>query len=128
LSVVIDTSAWIEWFSDTPVSIRLAQVWPISDDIIVPTLVLLELSKWLLRLKQPAEHSTALINRLRESRVSGLDEEIALSAADLCHRHRLATADGVIYATAMVTGSSLLTIDAHFKGLPGVTYLPKRAG
>lgn len=54
-----------------------------------------------------------------------LDTRIALAAADLCRRHRLATADAVVYATALDRGADLLTCDAHFAGLPGATVVEK---
>ena len=42
------------------------------------------------------------------------------------HRaHKLATADAVIFATAQQRGATLLTCDAHFQGLPGVTLIEK---
>ena len=39
----------------------------------------------------------------------------------------LATADAIVYATAVKHGAELLTCDAHFKDLPGVVLLPKSA-
>lgn len=56
-----------------------------------------------------------------------LDTETALSAAELSGRLKLATADAIVYATALRYGSDLVTCDAHFDGLPGVIYLPKTA-
>ena len=42
------------------------------------------------------------------------------------HRqHKLATADAIVYATAVQQGAELLTCDAHFKGLPGVVWVQK---
>jgi predicted nucleic acid-binding protein len=54
-----------------------------------------------------------------------LDTEIALAAAEACSAHKLATADAIIFATARVQGAALLTCDAHFDGLPGVTLIEK---
>lgn len=54
-----------------------------------------------------------------------LDTGIALLAADLHRAHRLATADAIVYATALQQGADLLTCDAHFEGLPEVTFLAK---
>lgn len=54
-----------------------------------------------------------------------LDTKIALSAAEICDKHKLATADAIIYATALEHGADLLTCDAHFEKLPGVTYIAK---
>ena len=58
-------------------------------------------------------------------RIVPLDSRTALLAADLCPRHKLATADAIIYATALEHGADLLTCDAHFDGLPGVVFIPK---
>ena len=54
-----------------------------------------------------------------------LDTEIALAAAEACRAHKLATADAIIFATARSRAATLLTCDAHFEGLPGVTFIPK---
>ena len=53
------------------------------------------------------------------------EAEIALAAAEACRAHRLATADAIIFATARLRGATLLTCDAHFEGLPGVTLVGK---
>jgi predicted nucleic acid-binding protein len=49
-------------------------------------------------------------------------------AADICGQHKLATADAIIYATALNHGADLVTCDAHFDGLRGVTLIPKIGG
>ena len=54
-----------------------------------------------------------------------LDTEIALAAAEACREHKLATADAIIFATARTQGATLLTCDAHFEGLLGVTLIEK---
>ena len=54
-----------------------------------------------------------------------LDTQIALHASELSRQHNLATADAIIYATALHENAELVTCDAHFKDLPQVTYLPK---
>ena len=46
---VVDTSAWIEWLADTPTGWRLGKQFPEKSHCIVPTVVQLELSKWLVR-------------------------------------------------------------------------------
>jgi predicted nucleic acid-binding protein len=48
-------------------------------------------------------------------------------AADLHRAHKLATADAVVYATARQQDAELLTCNAHFRGLPGVTLFAKTA-
>jgi predicted nucleic acid-binding protein len=51
-----------------------------------------------------------------------LDTKITLATADICSRHKLATADAIVYATALEHGADLLTCEAHFDGLPGVPF------
>lgn len=46
---VVDTSAWIEWLTGSPLGKTLGTEFPDKPSCIVPTIVQLELSKWLLR-------------------------------------------------------------------------------
>lgn len=56
-----------------------------------------------------------------------LDTDMALTAAEIGLRHKLAMADAIVYATAQLLEADLLTCDAHFKDLDGVRYVPKTA-
>ena len=56
-----------------------------------------------------------------------MDTAIALLAANLHREHKLATADAIVYATALHQKADLLTCDAHFQGLPDVVLLSKTA-
>jgi predicted nucleic acid-binding protein len=47
--VVVDTSAWIEVLADRPLKPALMQFFPKPSELVVPTIVQLELSKWLKR-------------------------------------------------------------------------------
>jgi len=40
----------------------------------------------------------------------------------------LATADAIVYATALAHGADLLTCDRHFDGLRDVRFVPKSGG
>ena len=57
--------------------------------------------------------------------VIALDTRLALAAANISMRHKLAVADAIIYATADAYGATILTCDAHFQGLPGVIVIKK---
>ena len=120
----VDTSAWIEWLLLSQTGAELATKMPDIDECVVPTMVQLELAKWLTR-EVSVEISDDVIAHTHKCVVVMLDSEIAASAAELSRAHRLATADAVIYATALASGADLLTCDAHFEGLPGVAYFAK---
>ena len=121
---VVDTSAWIEWLVGSAVGKKLAPEFPDKTLCIVPTIVQLELAKWLWRELGETQADQVMAYTLK-CRVEPLDTATALLAADLHRQHKLATADAIVYATAVQHGAELLTCDAHFKGLPGVVLFPK---
>ncbi|MBB3607533.1 type II toxin-antitoxin system VapC family toxin [Rhizobium sp. BK602] len=123
---VIDSSAWIEWILDSPTGRQLSDQIPAPGDSIVPTIVQLELSKWLLR-EQDEDALNNFIAYTMLCKIVPLDTAIARRAAEICMQHKLATADAIIYATALQHDADVLTCDAHFKGLENVILLPKAA-
>lgn len=125
--LVVDTSAWIEWLVGGALAKRLEKEFPGRDQCVVPTIVQLELSKWLIR-ELGEEEADRVIAYTQKCVVVPLDTRIALLAAELHRQYRLATADAIVYATARDQGADLLSCDAHFEKLPGVVYLKKAAG
>ena len=121
---LVDTSAWIEWLIASPTGRAIEPEIPAREDWLVPTIVQLELAKWRAR-EVGEDRADQVIAYTQMCVLAPLDTKIALSAAEMCGRHRLATADAIIYATALDHGADLLTCDAHFEGLPGVTYVAK---
>lgn len=121
---VVDTSAWIEWLAGSTTGKALTKRFPEKDRCIVPTIVQLELSKWMVR-EVGEEQADEVIAYTQKCNVVPLDTTIALMAADLHREHKLATADAIVYATARHEGAELLTCDAHFEGLPGVVVISK---
>ncbi|WP_287882882.1 MULTISPECIES: type II toxin-antitoxin system VapC family toxin [Paracoccus] len=121
---LVDTSAWIEWLIDSPTGRAVAPHLPDQAEWLVPTMVQLELVKWLTR-EVGEDKADQVIAFTQLCVVLPLDTEIALAAAEACRNHRLATADAIVYATARGNGATLITCDAHFDGLPGVTVIEK---
>ncbi|WP_087882005.1 type II toxin-antitoxin system VapC family toxin [Caballeronia mineralivorans] len=123
---VIDTSAWIEWLVGSALGKKLSKEFPDKSRCVVPTIVQLELSKWLVR-EVGEEQADQVIAYTQKCVVVPLDTATALLAADLHRAHKLATADAIVYATAQQQGADLLTCDAHFKDLPDTVFSPKPA-
>jgi predicted nucleic acid-binding protein len=121
---VFDTSAWIEKFIGSALGLRLDAELPEAAECIVPTIVQLELAKWLTRERSEDVADLAIAYTLT-CVVVPLDTDLALSAAELCKRCKLSTADAIVYATAQARGAHLVTCDAHFEGLPQVLYFAK---
>ncbi|RBO52952.1 VapC toxin family PIN domain ribonuclease [Rhodovulum sp. BSW8] len=122
--ILVDTSAWIEWLIGSPTGEKLSEHLPEQGEWLVPTMVQLELAKWLTR-EVGEDKADQVIAFTQVCHVVPLDTEIALAAAESCREHKLATADAIIFATARAQGAMLLTCDAHFEGLPGVTLIEK---
>ena len=121
---VVDTSAWIELLIELPTGKIVEKHFPPQSEIIVPTIVQLELAKWLTR-EMGEDQSDSAIAYTQNCAVVPLDTKIALLAAELGAKHKLATADSIVYATAMSLGAEVLTCDAHFVGLDNVRVLQK---
>jgi predicted nucleic acid-binding protein len=121
---LVDTSAWVEFLTGSPLGTALASELPDRTQWLVPTIVQLELAKWLIR-EVGEDKADRVIAFTETCVVADLDTATALSAADLCARHRLATADAIVYATALAHDADLLTCDRHFERLPGVRFIPK---
>lgn len=122
--ILIDTSAWIEWLVGSPTGDVVATHLPDQTQWLVPTMVQLELSKWTTR-EVGEDKADQVIAFTQLCRIVALDTETALLAAESCRKHKLATADAIIFASAQINGADLITCDAHFDGLPGVTVIKK---
>lgn len=121
---VVDTSAWIEWLTGSALGKRLGKQFPDRSRCIVPTIVQLELSKWMVR-EIGEDEADQVLAYTQKCVVVPLDATIALLAADLHREHKLATADAIVYATARHHAAELLTCGAHFEGLPHVVLFRK---
>jgi predicted nucleic acid-binding protein len=89
---LVDTSAWIEFLTGSALSSTLVPELPDRAEWLVPTIVQLELVKWLTR--EVGEDKVDRVIAFTETCVvADLDTANALLAADLSAKHRPATAD-----------------------------------
>ncbi|MCT0203294.1 type II toxin-antitoxin system VapC family toxin [Synechococcus sp. CS-602] len=125
--LVVDSSGWIEFFTDGPNADPFAEAIEQPERLVVPTISLFEVFKWILREhgEGPALQAIAL---MQGAEVVGLSPEIALHGAQLSLELKLPMADSLMLATAQAFGALLITQDSDFQGLAGVRWLPKVAG
>ncbi|AGB71556.1 MULTISPECIES: type II toxin-antitoxin system VapC family toxin [Rhizobium] len=121
---VVDSSAWIEWLTQGPAADRLQSEMPARTECIVPTIVQLELAKWLER-ERDEDAVDSFFAYSATCIIAPLDTALARRAAEVSARHKLALADAIIYATAELHDADVLTLDAHFKDLERVIYFGK---
>jgi predicted nucleic acid-binding protein len=122
---LIDTSAWIEWLIGSPTGRAVAGELPERAAWVVPTIVQLELAKWLTR-ERSEDEAERVIAFTQFCVVAPLDTRTALIAAEQASARKLATADAIVYATALEYRARLVTCDADFLDLPQVTVIDKR--
>ena len=123
---VVDSSAWLEYLADGPGAERFATAIEATDDLVVPSICLLEVFEAVLRQRGESDALQA-VALMQQGRVVELDAELALSAAKVGHDCKLALADSVVYATALQVGAVLWTQDADFDALADVKYFPKKS-
>lgn len=121
---LVESSAWIEWLTGSPLGVALSDEMPDRAHWLVPTMVQHESAKWLTR-EVGEDKADRVIAFTETCVVADLDTATALSAAEMCVRHKLATADAIVYGTALAHGADLLTCDWHFENLPGVRFVSK---
>jgi len=123
MSIVLDSSGWIELLADDGRA-HLFEPALKAERLFVPALVRYEVGRYALAHGGPDFQELA-IRALTKFPSIALDARMADAAAILAHQHKLATADALIYATARHGEAELWTQDAHFKDLPGVRYFAK---
>jgi len=121
---VLDSSCWIEFFHNTPIKGAFAPVVNRPQELLVPTVVLYEVCKYLLS-KTSEENVIKYVRFMQKGRVIILTPELSISAANISRKHKLAMADSIIYATTKQYEAVLWTTDQHFNGLPSVRYFDK---
>lgn len=121
---LVDSSGWLEYFSEGANAEFFAPAIEKVEDLLVPAICLLEVFK---RVMQQRGEDAALqaVALMQQGRVVELDASLALSAAKLGIEHRLPLADSVILATAQANDAVIWTQDADFENIPRVRYIPK---
>lgn len=122
--ILVDSSGWLEFLTGGPLAGSCAPALKDLRDVITPTIVLYEVYKFIKR-ERGEEEALVAVGQMGKTRVVPLTDPVALTAADLSLKHKLAMADAIVYATAVLEGSKVLTCDADLADLPGVTFLKK---
>ncbi|MFN0171004.1 MAG: type II toxin-antitoxin system VapC family toxin [Bryobacteraceae bacterium] len=120
-----DSSVWIEHFVGGPNAETYLPILEDPGNLIVPTIVIYEVCRFLLR-KGGRAAAFEGARQLELGIVIGLDTAISLRAAKLGHQHNLPAADSIVYATAQQHNATLWTQDEDFRKLPGVRYFRKK--
>jgi len=115
---IVDSSAWLAYFTGEPGADFFAEVIEDTDLLIVPVVCIYEVFKVILR-NRGEEVALPFVATMQQGMVIDLDTELALEAAFLGQQQKLPFADSIIYAIAQKHHALLWTQDEHFAGKVG---------
>lgn len=117
---VVDSSGWLEYFTDSDRAPLFASAIEDAENLFVPVISIYEVFKKVLR-ERGEDDALQVASMMQCGRLIDLDCALAMEAA----RHPLPLADSLIYAAAMRHEAALWTQDEHFKGFPNVRFFPR---
>ena len=121
---IIDSSGWLEYFSDGPNAKHYLPPLDDTSSLIVPVITIYEVFKVVLRETDENEALQA-VAAMQKGKVVELTANIALIAAKLSLQHNLPMADSIILATAQKYRCVIWTQDSDFQHLENVNYFSK---
>ncbi len=121
---VVDSSAWLSYFSDDGNAAAFAKPIEAVADLLVPSITLTEVFKCIMR-QRDEDVALEAVAHMEQGKVVFLDSSLAIDAAVYGLKHKLPLADSIIYATARKYDAVIWTQDADFKSQPKVKYFRK---
>ena len=117
--IVVDSSGWIEYFTDGPKADAYSVYLEEPKNIITPAVVVYEVYKKI-KWERGDVLAKLCLGQIQKTRVAPIDEAMSLLAADLSLEFSLPMADSFVLATARSFGAELITSDNDFREVPGV--------
>jgi predicted nucleic acid-binding protein len=121
---VVDSSAWLEYFSNSKYAKNFAKAIESTETLLVPAISIFEVFK---KVSKERGENLALqaVALMQQGRVVALDVSISLTASKISLELNIPMADSIILATARLHKATLWTQGPDFRGLEGVRYFKK---
>ena len=120
--VVVDSSGWIEVFTNGGHAEHFLALMADERALVVPAITIYEVYQWVLR-EHGETQAVQAAAVMQGAQVVDLDSRLALAAAQLSHALQLPMADSIILATARDQQARLHTMDSDFRGIADVEWL-----
>ena len=122
---IVDSSGWLEYFSDGPNSKHFSNPLKDSASLVVPVITIYEVFKVVLR-ETGENEALQAVAAMQKGTVIDVTTNLAMNASKLSLNHNLPMADSIILATAKAYDCTIWTQDADFKNIPGVKFFSKK--
>jgi predicted nucleic acid-binding protein len=122
---LVDSCGWLEYFADAPNADFYAPAIEDVQNLIVPTICILEVFKRILQ-QRNEDGALQAIALMHQGLIVDLTSSIALDAAKIGAQLKLPLADSVILAIARTHAAVIWTQDEDFKGIKGGRYTERR--
>jgi predicted nucleic acid-binding protein len=120
---IIDSSGWLEYFSDGPNAIHYLPPLNDTSTLIVPVITIYEVFKVVFR-ESAENEALQAVAAMQKGKIIDLNANIAVDASKLSLQHHLPMADSIILATARAYDCVIWTQDSDFQHIEGVNYFP----
>ena len=123
---IVDSSGWIEFFSEGKNAEIFSPLILKVNELVVPTIILYEVYK---KITLECDHDQAIevIAHMQQAKhIVEVDSTLALDAAQCSLEYKLPMGDSLIYATAKKFNATIWTQDSDFINLPNVRYVEKK--
>ena len=120
---IIDSSGWLEYFSDGPNAKHFLPPLNDTSSLIVPVITVYEVFKVVLR-ESAENQALQAVAAMQKGKIIDLNANLAMDASKLSLKHNLPMADSIILATARAHNCVIWTQDSDFQNIEGVNYFP----
>ncbi len=122
---LVDSCGWLEYFSNGENADFFASPLLDSENLIVPSICILEVFKKILQ-EREEDAAFQAIAVMHQANIIELNSTLAIHSAKLGYENNFPLADSVILATARQYNALIWTQDSHFKDVRGVEYIEKK--
>ncbi len=121
----LDSSAWMAYFFGEPGGRQIAAMVDSNEPILLSVINLAEIYSQFL-MKSAADSEEKRMFLMTRCQLADVTDEIAMEAARIKAKHRLALADALLLATGRTHSCPMQTFDSDFQGLKGARVLKRR--
>jgi len=122
---LIDSWAWIEYWKGGELAKEAARYIDGDEESVVSAINVAEIYFWVARYYDEATADEKLTTVEKRCHIIPLEKEIAINAAKIKIKEKLALADSLILATARFVGGRVVSGDSDMKHLDDVIFLEK---